>query len=164
MIRERLIGVGVLLLGLLVFAVLIPVGIDRPVNVEHAALAPEFWPRIIAVVMMGMGALLVVRPQPEEEDEDDAEGGAGDAVPWRHRLAGLAAALGALFGFHLSIPSLGMVVPGAVLIFGLMVFGGERRWRLAVAVAVGVPSLLYAFFVHVAGIPIPLGVFESLRG
>ena len=57
-----------------------------------------------------------------------------------------------------------MVVPGAALIFVLMAFGGERRWLLAAAVAAGVPLLLYAFFVHVAGIPIPLGVFETLRG
>jgi hypothetical protein len=56
------------------------------------------------------------------------------------------------------------VVPGVALIFGLMVFGGERRWGLAATVAAGVPILLYAFFVHVAGIPIPLGVFETLRG
>jgi len=79
-------------------------------------------------------------------------------------LAGLAVALGALFGFYALIPSLGMVVPGAALIFGLMAFGGERRWLLAAVVAAGVPLLLYAFFVHVAGIPIPLGVFETLRG
>ena len=159
-IRERLIGVGVVLLGLLIFAVLIPFGIDQPGNVEHTALAPDFWPRIIAAAMMVMGGLLAIRPVPEEEDADGGE----DAGPWLRRLPGLAVVLGALFGFYVLIPWLGMVVPGMALILGLMVLAGERRWPLAVAVAAGVPLLLYAFFVHVAGIPIPLGVFETLRG
>ena len=164
MIGERLIGAGVALLGLLIFSVLIPYGIDRPGNVEHAALAPEFWPRIIAVIMMALGVLLALGPVPDDEDEDGDGDGGEDSGRWLHRLPGLAAALGALFGFHVLIPSLGMVVPGAALIFGLMVLAGERRWLLAAAVAAGVPILLYAFFVHVAGIPIPLGVFETLRG
>ena len=160
-IRERLIGVGVALLGLLIFSVLIPWGIDQPGNVEHAALAPDFWPQIIAAIMMALGALQAVRPAPD--DEDDGAGGE-ESIHWLHRAPGLVAALGALFGFYFLIPSLGMVVPGMAVIFGLMVLGGERRWLLGAAVAAGVPLLLYAFFVHVAGIPIPLGVFEALRG
>ena len=160
MIRERLTGVGVALLGLVIFFVLIPWGIDQPGNVEHAALAPDFWPQIIAVLMMALGALQALRPAPDDDDEDSRE----DSGSWRHRAPGLVVALGALFGFYVLIPSLGMVVPGVGVIFALMVFGGERRWGLAATVAAGVPILLYAFFVHVAGIPIPLGVFETLRG
>jgi len=159
-IRERLTGIGVALAGVVLFAVLIPYGIDQPGNVEHAALAPDFWPRIIAVIIMAMGVLLAVRPMSEEDDEEDG----GDAGGWRRRLSGLAVALGALFGFYFLIPSLGMVVPGVAVIFALMVFGGERRWLLAAALGAGVPILLYVFFVHVAGIPIPLGVFENLSG
>ena len=109
---------------------------------------------------MVLGVLQALRPVPDDEDEDGGE----DSGRWLHRLPGLAVALGALFGFYVLIPSLGMVVPGVAVIFALMVFGGERRWVLAATVAAGVPILLYAFFVHVAGIPIPLGVFETLRG
>ena len=161
MIRERLIGVGVALLGFLIFSVLIPWGIDQPGNIEHAALAPDFWPQIIAAVMMALGALQAFRPAPDDEDDDP---GGEVSVRWLHRLPGLALALGSLFGFYVLIPTLGMVVPGMAVILGLMVFGGERRWLLAATVAAGVPLLLYAFFVHVASIPIPLGVFETLRG
>ena len=164
MIRERLTGVGVALLGLLIFAVLIPWGIDQPGNVEHTALAPDFWPQIIAVIMMALGVLQAVRPVPDDEDEDGGGHGGEDSGRWLRRLPGLAVALGALFGFYFLIPSLGMVVPGVAVIFGLMIFGGERRWGLAATVAAGVPILLYVFFVHVAGIPIPLGVLETLRG
>ena len=179
MIRERLTGVGVLLIGLLVFFVLIPAGIDRPGNVEHAALAPDFWPRIIAAVIALMGLLLALRPAREDEGGEGAgdeagagEGAAGDgagageaaSVRWPQRLPGLAVALGALFAFYFLIPTLGMVASGAALIFGLMAYAGERRWLRGGALAAGIPILLYVFFVYVASIPIPLGVFENLRG
>ena len=158
-IRERLTGIGVLLIGILVFFVLIPYGIDQPDNVKHTALAPNFWPKIIAAVIALMGLLLAVKPGgnigSETGSEDD---------PWAQRLPGLAVSLGSLFAFYFLIPSLGMVAPGAALVLGLMLFAGERRWWLAVAVSFGIPILLYVFFTFVAGIPIPLGVFESLRG
>ena len=174
MIRERLTGIGVLLLGLLIFFVLIPIGIDRPGNVEHAALAPDFWPRIVAAIIALMGLLLAVGPASEEEGErgaDEGEAGEGRgngagaaATRWPQRLPGLTVTLGALFAFYFLIPSLGMVAPGAALAFGLMVYAGERRWPRGIAIAAGIPILLYVFFVYVASIPIPLGVFESLIG
>ena len=157
MTRERFTGIGVLLVGILVFFALIPYGIDQPENVKHAALAPNFWPKIIAAVIAAMGLLLAINPGRATEGESD--GGA-----WTQRLPGLAVSLGSLFAFYFLIPSLGMVAAGAALAFGLMVFAGERRWRLAIAVALGIPILLYVFFTHVASIRIPLGVFESLRG
>ena len=161
MTRERLTGAGVLILGLLIFFLLIPRGIDQPGSVEHAALAPDFWPKIIAAIIILMGLLLTVKPA--EEEDEEIEGG-GDAGGWLQRLPGLAVALGTLFAFYFLIPLLGMVVPGMVMALGLMVYAGERRWRRGIAIAAGVPILLYFFFVYVASIPIPLGVFESLRG
>ena len=158
MTSERLTGIGVLLLGIAIFFVLIPAGIDQPGDVEHAALAPDFWPRIIAGIIILTGLALTVRPAADEEEA--GEGGGG----WLQRLPGLAVAFGALFGFYFLIPSLGMVAPGVALILGLMVYAGERRWPLGIAIAAGVPILLYVFFVYVASIPIPLGVLDSLRG
>ena len=161
MTRERLTGIGVLVLGLLIFFLLIPLGIDQPGSVEHAALAPNFWPKIIAAIIILMGLFLTIKPAKDEDD--DIEDG-GDAGGWLQRLPGLAVALGTLFAFYFLIPLLGMVVPGMVMAFGLMVYAGERRWSRGIAIAAGVPILLYFFFVYVASIPIPLGVFESLRG
>ena len=158
-IRERFTGIGVLLVGILVFFVLIPYGIDQPANVKHTALAPNFWPKIIAVVIAAMGLLLSVKPGRKTGSETGS-----DDEAWAQRLPGLAVSLGSLFAFYFLIPSLGMVAPAAALAFGLMLFAGERRWRLGVAVALGIPILLYVFFTYVASIPIPLGVFESLRG
>ena len=102
MTRERLTGTGVLILGLLIFFLLIPRGIDQPGSVEHAALAPDFWPKIIAAIIIVMGLLLTVKPAKEEDEESED---AGDAVPWLQRLPGLAVALGTLFAFYFLIRS-----------------------------------------------------------
>ena len=46
--QDAITGALYLALGLLVVFVLIPLGVDEPGNVEFAALAPAYWPRIIA--------------------------------------------------------------------------------------------------------------------
>jgi len=159
---ERFIGGGVLALGGAVFFYLIPAGVDSPANVAHLSLAPDFWPRIVAVVLALTGLLLMLKPGAAAVDESPRESPAPSSTV--ARVLRLGVVLAALFGFYALIPHAGMVVPGMVFIFALLGFAGERRWRLMATVAVGVPLLLYVFFTQVAGVPIPLGVFESLRG
>ena len=55
-----------------------------------------------------------------------------------------------------------MVIPSIVTILLLVYFAGERRWYLSLLIGVLLPVLLYGFFVYVARIPIPLGIFEGL--
>jgi len=158
--KERMVGGGVLVLGLMLFFVLIPSGIDSPGEVDHMTLSPDFWPRIISIMFALMGLLIVIKPgeiPPEAED-------AIDPASWPARLPRLAVVLIVLFAFYFLIDHLGMVVPGFAVIFGMMWFAGERRYPLMAAISFIVPLLLYFFFVHVANIPIPLGIFESLRG
>jgi len=155
MMIERAIGLFVLLLGLFALLVLIPGGIVTPQTVETASLSPAFWPRIVAVMFALTGISMAIRP---------GKSVVGDKIPLRVRAPRLLVVLSALFAFYFAMPSLGMVVPAIALIFGMMWFAGERRWLLMVVVSILVPVALYAFFVHVANIPIPLGVFEALRG
>lgn len=152
---DRKIGVFVLVLGILTLLVLIPAGIVTPGIVETASLSPAFWPRIVAVMFAMTGLALAIRPGKPARPED---------VPLRTRAPRLLVVLGALFAFYFAIPTLGMVAPAIALIFGMMWFAGERRWLLMLIVSIVVPIALYAFFAHVANIPIPLGVFEALRG
>ncbi|MGI9316739.1 MAG: tripartite tricarboxylate transporter TctB family protein [bacterium] len=156
---ERIIGIAVVLIGLATYFVLIPNGIVSPSNVESLALAPDFWPKIVAAIFAIMGLGLVVRPT-----DSDSETTTESNTTFLNRLPRLGVILGALFGFYYAIPQLGMVVPAMLLIFCLMWFAGERRWMLMAVISIVTPIVLYFFFVFVASIPIPLGVFESLRG
>ena len=47
MSQERYTGIVVLLLAVLLFAVDIPLGVDSPIQIDNAALAPDLWPKII---------------------------------------------------------------------------------------------------------------------
>ena len=156
MIQHRFPGIVITLIGVLTLLVLIPKGIVTPSNVTTLALSPDFWPRIVAAIFTFTGIALTIKPAVSEDNESFAT--------FLARLPRLIVVLGALFGFYFSINQFGMVVPGILLIFGLMTFAGERRWLRMLCIAVVVPVLLYCFFVFVANIPIPLGMFESLRG
>lgn len=163
--KQKMIGLGILGLGLVLFFGFIPAGVDRPNEIAHATLSPAFWPRLIAMALALMGVLLFLSSaHGEEKSADAASEGLPETLPWTRQLAHLGIVLGALFGFYFVVPVLGMVLPAVVLIFGLMWFAQERRLRLMLTISLLTPLLLYFFFVTVAKIPIPLGLFEALRG
>lgn len=158
MTNNRLTGIFFLIFGVLTYFVLIPVGIVVPKNIELYTTSPAFWPSIISVVIALMGLLLML-PEKLTETVDEID---ENRTPWKTRIPKLFVILVVLFGFYFLIEQLGMVVPAMVLIFFLMVYAGYRRWGLMVLLSILVPIILYVFFVYVANIPIPLGIFESL--
>lgn len=160
MTSNQITGIFVLIFGLLAYFVLIPYGIKVPKNIELVSTSPAFWPSIIAVVIAIMGGVLIIPDKSNSVADEDVVIG----TPWSTRLPRLLVVGVLLFGFYFVIDRLGMVVPSMVLIFTLMVFSGYRRWGLMVLFSLLVPIILYVFFVYVANIPIPLGIFESLRG
>ncbi len=160
MTRNQVTGIFVLIFGLLAYFVLIPYGIKVPKNIELVSTSPAFWPSIIAVVVAILGGVLIIPERGNAIDDVDVVIG----TPWSIRLPRLLVVGVLLFGFYFLIDQLGMVVPSMVLIFTLMVYSGYRRWGLMVFLSLLVPIILYVFFVYVANIPIPLGIFESLRG
>ncbi len=163
--KARLTGVGILIIGLTLFFLLIPMGIDSPGRVDHITLAPDFWPRIISLILAAMGILSILFPgQGPGQGESDSDETAAAAASTLSRSYRLGAVLASLFAYYFAIDWLGMVLPGMALILLLGLLAGERRpWPL-IAPALCLPALLYVFFVHVANVPIPLGVFEFLRG
>lgn len=159
--KARLTGVGILGIGLTLFFVLIPLGIDSPGRVDHITLAPDFWPRIVSMILAAMGLWLIVFPGPEDPDADKAVAAPNSRFKRRLRLGAVPALL---FAHYLAIDWLGMVLPGMILIALLSLIAGQRRLLPLILPALCLPTLLYVFFVHVASVPIPLGVFEFLRG
>ena len=156
--ESRLIGAVVAALGLLTLFVLIPIGIVSPADVGSLALAPEFWPIIIASLFTLMGVLLIFIPGQLDPDAPR------EPINIKRRAGRLALLLGALFGVYFAIPVMGMVVPAMLVIFGLSWLAGERRWKLLLALSLSIPVLLTVFFQFVASIPIPLGIFEFIYG
>lgn len=160
MTLNRLVGVFFLVFGAFSYFILIPQGIVVPSNIQHFTTSPAFWPNIITVIIAIMGLLLVLQNSDVEDTEVELE----DHTSWKTRAPRLLIILSMLFAFYFSIEKFGMVAPAMLLILILMLFAGYRRWSLILLFSILVPTALYFFFTHVANIPIPLGIFETLRG
>ncbi len=156
--ESRFIGVAVAALGLIALFVLIPIGVVSPANVDVVALAPEFWPTIIASVLALAGVVLAIFPARADSEE---------TVPPRRygrRTARLSILLTIVLAVYFSVPYLGMVLPAMLMIFALSYFAGERRPAVLAGLSLIMPAALTGFFIVIANIPIPLGVFEFVYG
>ncbi|MCY4314275.1 MAG: hypothetical protein OXD44_11410, partial [Gammaproteobacteria bacterium] len=111
--ESRSIGLIIAALGLLAFFVLIPVGIVTPSNIESLALAPDFWPSIIASVFVMTGVILLIAPA--RYAQPSSEGQACSIT----RIARLFLLLGVLFGVYVATPYLGLVMPAMLMVSGL---------------------------------------------
>lgn len=154
--KSILVGVGIAAVFAILATFVIPTYIRVPEGVEVAALSPDFWPSVVAwcVALLGLGlALQGWRTrrkaaadgvdQPERPDE------------WLRALAAIAA----MIVYYALIPSMGIVAASIPAYIGMAVLMGARRWPVVVAIGVLLPIALYFFFVKVAHIPLPLGVF-----
>lgn len=157
---------GLILFGISVFTLnwVIPVGIDSPGAIQTRALAPAFWPRIIIIALAGLSLLVaaqgMVRARQLRASGDDTAPPSAKFDPVGEGKSLLAIVL--LFAFDAVLDWGGIVVPSMVAIAVFTLFYGERRPYLIIPVAIGIPLVLYFFFLKVAQVPMPLGVFEDL--
>lgn len=63
-----------------------------------------------------------------------------------------------LLGYYQLTRYAGIVLASALALPALSFLYGERRPHILVALAILLPTGLYAFFVYVAKIPMPLGI------
>ena len=168
--KEYCVGIGMLIIAVVGWFVVIPAGIDLPSSVEFRALSPDFWPHVVRILLGICGAIVAVQAHfdrqrvgdsieaaTEEEERGEVQFEfAASAV----RVVG---ALAGLFAAYFAIPHIGIAAAGVVLILASTFVLGERRLKYTVPLAIILPVILYMFFVHVANIPMPLGVFEAFR-
>lgn len=172
--REMWIGVALVLLAIVGWLFIIPKGIVVPDGVEVRALSPDFWPLIVVAVAGLASAVLMVqgmvmwkktahRGISQESDEHGGEMESDIVLPFSREILQVVITLCVLFAMYYAILQIGMVAATIPALGFLTWFGGEKRWKIILPVAVVLPLTLYFFFVYVANVPIPLGVFEALR-
>ena len=153
-----------LIIGLVTLFVLIPTGVKVPGSVKVAALSPDFWPRLIAIgaivtaVLLFIETLTMQQPHFEEEGSEESTQYQLDTFPASLRIIVMIAAL---FAFYAGLATLGVVAASAVMMALMMLFFGERKVLLVLVLSAVTPVALYLFFRHVAGIPVPLGIFGN---
>lgn len=117
-----------------------------PVSLLSDAVGPGGVPLMIAALLAGSGAVLILRT---------ALVGPGEAKPQpdHRRAAGL---LGLLLLYLLAVPLLGYPLALGLLAAAVAWFGGARG-RGVIAFAGGISVLFWVAFVRVLGIPFPTG-------
>ena len=160
--RRREVGIGLCLIAVaacLAF-VAIPLGVTRPTSVASLPLSPVFLPYLLSALIGVFAILHIIAaftvPHPPIANSDD-----GTAHPrWLLRGA-LVATL--LLGYLMLPQFIGMLPTAIALTVTLMRLGGERRLLVLAAFGVLMPLVIYLFFVFVAQVPMPTGVFGDWR-
>ena len=117
-------------------------------------------PRVLSVVLAGLGLLLVVRsliavrPAARASKEDDMDGS---------RLPRAIGFLAFGVGYVLLLPILGYIVSIALLIMGVALFERAERPWFGPVTAIGGAVLYWAIFVKLLGVNQPIGsLWQSL--
>jgi putative tricarboxylic transport membrane protein len=160
--NDLILGGAVIAVAAAIAFVLTPHAIVRPQGTESRALAPDFWPLVILGVAALAGAVIAGGALVRRRDGDGAAPteptpAAGPGAPLR-----IAAVFAGLVGFYVMVPLAGMAGAAILLALFLMCLGERQNWAVALPTAVLLPLALYLFFVKVAKVPIPLGLFETL--
>lgn len=113
---------------------------------------PGLWPFLVAVLVTGTTAALVVVDDPADYER------------WTHNTARIAAGLLSLGVFILLFGLIGFLVPAfLMLLLWLRVFG-EEPWRWALGLAAGGAIVLHLLFVEALGVPFPDGLVTLVTG
>lgn len=162
-LKTLLLGAVLIFVALLLLLVGIPIGIWVPAHLGPGALSPAAWPRAIALGLLMLGTLITAQAVLQRRAHSLIE--RVTAAKETHSLSPYStlktiAAMAMLFGYYLLVRWLGIVLASAVALPALSVLYGERRFRLLIGIGLILPTALYAFFVYVAKIPMPLGVLS----
>ena len=160
--RRREVWIGLCLIAvaaLLAFAA-IPLGVTRPTSVSSLPLSPVFLPYLLSA-LIGVFAILHIvaaftAPHSPVADSDDG------ALHPRWLLRGALVAI-LLLGYLMLPQFIGMFPTAIALTVALMRLGGERRLPVLAVFGVLLPLVIYLFFVFIAQVPMPTGVFGDWR-
>lgn len=150
-------GGAMIIASVILIVFVIPHWVIKPSNVKHIVLSPDFWPYIVAA-LMGIGGVSLIAQyhfllrKIVTVDVLHVAGGAA--------RIGLVAVL--MIAYYMVMPTLGMVWSSVVAYVAFVAIVGLPRKVATVISAILLPIALYAFFAHVAGVPIPQAKFLVL--
>jgi hypothetical protein len=158
---------GLLVVGfsILYFAV-IPFAIVVPKNIKILALSPAFWPRITTAVIVLLGLSLLIGgiikkktgtslPLPDRSVLDTVQ--AKSVASYKRPILIMVA----LLVYLLIIEFLGITMASMIGFLLFTAIFGEKRLKILFPITILLPVCLYYFFVKVANIPLPIGIWEQ---
>lgn len=147
--QDTVAGIALLIVCALVYW--LTTGFSEPPSMLSQNVPPTFFPRLVIAAIAVLSISLILAGLRKEAVAPGAINGAVWVTALIVVLAGLAAAL---IGTLLALAALAAVLP---------VCWGERRWRLIVPVAIGLPAAIYLLFGILLDVRFPAGLlFESI--
>lgn len=162
--KDIWLGLGIIAFGIFLLVHAIPAYVSSPSNVRALVLSPTFWPTIIAWLIILLGGVLILSrmfgPPVSMSEENAMLAVEGDEqfYAWLR----LAAAAIVMTGLVYAMPVFGMVITTGLAFAAFAAMVMTPRPITAFIMAIVLPLVLYAFFVHVAGVSVPQGRFLTL--
>jgi putative tricarboxylic transport membrane protein len=144
---ERVMGVAAVLVGLVAVAESLRLTEDTLTG----GLGTRFLPLSLGLIIAVLGGAIALRP---------ARGRAAEAPAGAGGRLRIAATLAGLVLYALVFERLGFLISSSAFVALLLVFYGERRWPVVLAVAVGAAVATYAVFARWLGVPLPPGILD----
>ncbi len=158
---------AVLMVGTLVMLfVIIPISVQLPKSNKVLALSPDFWIKIIVWLTLFLGINLLFQglrnanKAISEAEKAAIEANLSHYYSIKRSVLMVVIAVANLFLYYFLIRWFGMVIASFISVITFTLLCGERRIKIMVPLATLLPVGLYYFFLKVASIPMPLGIFE----
>ncbi|MDE0002106.1 MAG: tripartite tricarboxylate transporter TctB family protein [Rhodospirillaceae bacterium] len=165
--RDSLTGLGIV--GVCAAAWWLTTGFDEVPAMLAQNVPPTFFPRLVIGTAALLGALLVAQGIRRRARESADHAAAGDPSAPSERAGGVAlpppvfwATAGLIAAAGVLIPLVGTVLTLGVVAIVLPLLWGERRVRLVVALALGLPVAIYVVFTVALGVRFPVGQVWNL--
>ena len=140
---ERAVNAFWILLGAAAAAYAWTLGVVGPSGPESG-----LFPLIAALIIMGAGSVLLVRPRTRATAPQFPRGAA------LRRIAGIVAALAFM---AIALPYAGFALTGALTMMILLRTTGDTSWLGSIALALASVALVVWLFGHILGMPLPRG-------
>lgn len=155
--RKRDLIIGILFL---MFSVGLFLEAGQYTSVIQGDMGSRFMPRLIAILMaiLSVAKIVGAAKEPEKVQEERQETERSDKLG-----GGLTVAL--IVGYTLAFKPLGFILSTFLYLFAQMMLLSQKENRkipLFFAISIIAPILIYLFFVHVMGRPMPQGLITFI--
>ena len=152
--RDSILGMVLLAFSIVLLFEIIPLQVVDP-KVPGTFIAPDFFPKALAIILIFLSVLLIYHGQTISADSDpDGE----------RRITGPTLTSVALIFIAIwAIRWVGMMPAACIAMILLMRLFGYQDWKKAIMISVGFIIVMFVFFEMTANISIPRGaLFDGL--
>jgi len=150
--------------ALLVFW-LVPAGIVVPQTHDSGQLSPAAYPTWISMtglcvsLMLTLSSFMKIRRKTKKTNKTTEK---KEKIFKFSDYTVVLLAFFSLFVFYFLMETLGMMLGGFILYAIFAVFCGEKNWKRLFISDTILMMIMYAFFIKVAAVPIPLGILQNI--